>query len=59
MKDVAAERHKVVLISSHDIDFLTAYADHLLMIEDDETVLSGTTAEVAATEYFRKHFTRS
>jgi iron complex transport system ATP-binding protein len=58
MKEVATERHKIVLISSHDIDFLTAYADHLLMIEDDETVVFGNTPEVVAADYFRKHFTR-
>lgn len=59
MKNVAAERHKVVLISSHDIDFLTAYTDHLLMIEDDETVVFGTTAEILNSQYFKTHFTRT
>ncbi len=57
-KELALKQGKIILISSHDIDFLTSYADSLLMIEDDETVVTGSTAEVMATSYFKTHFTK-
>lgn len=58
MKKIAAERNKIILVSSHDIDFLTSYTDSILMIEDDETVLSGTSADVMSSAYFKTHFTK-
>ncbi len=58
MQKIATEQQKIILISSHDIDFLTAYTDELVMIEDDETVVCGTTSEVTQSTYFKTHFTR-
>jgi len=58
MRELAVEHQKVILISSHDIDFLTSYADHLLMIEEDESVVYGPTPEVCASDYFKTHFTK-
>jgi len=58
MKNIAIEQQKIILISSHDIDFLTVYADDLLMIEDDETVLYDKTPQIMQTEYFKTHFTK-
>ena len=58
MKEIATEQQKIILISSHDIDFLTAYADNLLMIEEDESVLYGSTNQIMQTEYFNTHFTK-
>ncbi|HXB41804.1 MAG TPA: ABC transporter ATP-binding protein [Bacteroidia bacterium] len=58
MKKIATEQQKIILISSHDIDFLTAYTDELVMIEDDETVVCGTTNEIMKSDYFKKHFTK-
>jgi iron complex transport system ATP-binding protein len=58
MKSIAIEQRKIILISSHDIDFLTTYADDLLMIEDDETVLYDQTEKIMRSEYFNTHFTK-
>jgi iron complex transport system ATP-binding protein len=58
MKNIAIEQQKIILISSHDIEFLTAYADDLLMIEDDETVLFNNTQKIMESEYFQTHFTK-
>lgn len=58
MRELAVEHHKVILISSHDIDFLISYADHLLMIEEEESVVYGPTSEVSASDYFKTHFTK-
>jgi iron complex transport system ATP-binding protein len=58
MKKIATEQQKIILISSHDIDFLTAYTDELVMIEDDETVVCGTTNEIMKSDYFKAHFTK-
>jgi iron complex transport system ATP-binding protein len=57
MKNLAEGRGKIILVSSHDIDFLTTYASRLLMIQDDEAVISGTTQEVISERYFKMHFT--
>ncbi len=58
MKNLAEEQQKIILISSHDIDFLTTYTNGLLMIEDDETVLYDKTSQIMQTEYFNTHFTK-
>lgn len=58
MKKISIEQQKIILISSHDIDFLTAYTDELVMIEDDETVICGSTEEIMKSDYFKAHFTR-
>lgn len=58
LKELARSEKKVVLVSSHDIDFLAAYADHLLMIEDDGDTVVGETGKVVSTTYFKKHFSR-
>ena len=58
MKKIAVEQNKIIIISSHDIDFLTAYADDLIMIENDETVLFGKTLEIINSAYFEGHFTK-
>jgi iron complex transport system ATP-binding protein len=57
MKSLAEEQGKIILVSSHDIDFLTSYASHLLMIGDDEAVIDGPAKEVINAEYFKTHFT--
>ncbi|MGZ3863928.1 MAG: ABC transporter ATP-binding protein [Bacteroidia bacterium] len=58
MKALAEEEGRIILISSHDIDFLTAYTDNLLMIGDDGDVLFDLTHEIIETNYFNTHFTR-
>ena len=58
MQRMAQEEQKLILISSHDIDFLTAYADNLLMIQENETIFYNTTPQIMQTEYFKGHFTK-
>ena len=58
MKEKAEQEQRIILVSSHDIDFLTAYADQLLMIEEDGKVLCGKTGDIANSAYFEQHFTR-
>lgn len=59
IKNLAREQGKIILVSSHDIDFLTAYADHLLMIRDDEAVIDGPAKEIVNASYFKMHFTHT
>jgi len=59
VKDISARQNKIVLVSSHDIDFLISYADNLLMIADDGSVLVNTTSEITGTSYFKTHFTKA
>lgn len=58
LKELAKSEKKVILVSSHDIDFLIAYADHLLMIEDDGDTVIGEAEKVINSAYFKKHFSR-
>ncbi|MGZ3867418.1 MAG: ABC transporter ATP-binding protein [Bacteroidia bacterium] len=58
MQNLAKEQGRVILISSHDIDFLTAYADHLLMIEDTGAVVFDMTKNITEGNYFRTTFTK-
>jgi len=58
MKDIAIRKNKIILISSHDIDFLIAYTNNIVMIENDETVLFGSTEDVLKSPYFKTHFTK-
>jgi iron complex transport system ATP-binding protein len=58
LKKLAHAQHKIMLVSSHDIDFLTAYADHLLMIGDNGTTVVGEAEVVTKSSYFKTHFTR-
>lgn len=58
MKKLAEDQERIIVISSHDIDFLTAYADNLLMIGNEETVLFGSTEDISQTTYFKDHFTK-
>lgn len=58
LKELVSDAKKVILVSSHDIDFLTIYCDHLLMIEDDEEIRVGETQMITATSYFKKHFSK-
>jgi iron complex transport system ATP-binding protein len=59
MKKIATEQSRIVVISSHDIDFLTAYADELFMIKEDESVLFDKTSEIMNSAYFKNHFTKA
>ena len=58
MKEISERQKKLILISSHDMDFLTTYSDNLLMIQDDEMILYDTTTKIMQTEYFKSHFTK-
>jgi len=58
MRELAVEHHRVILISSHDIDFLISYADHIVMIGEDESVMYGPVSTVCASDYFKTHFTK-
>jgi iron complex transport system ATP-binding protein len=56
MKQVAQERNSIIIVSSHDIDFLTRYADYLLMITDDKKNQFDTTQNIITNNYFKQHF---
>lgn len=58
MKEAAHENGRIVLISSHDIEFLSTYADSLLMLTDEGAYVYGSVAEVTQNTYFKSNFTR-
>lgn len=58
MQALAKEQGKIILISSHDIDFLTAFADNLLMIGDNGTVIFDMTKNIMEGNYFKTTFTK-
>ncbi len=58
MMTLAAEQNKIILICSHDIDFLSVYAADLLMIENGEGVLFNSSENIMQTEYFKLYFAK-
>ncbi len=52
------EKNKITIISSHDVGFLTAFADYCWMI-DDSNIIAGTTEEILKNPYFIKTFTHT
>ena len=57
MKQEAIHAKKILLISSHDIDFLIRHTDYLILIEDGGNVAFDTTEKIIQSPYFETHFT--
>jgi iron complex transport system ATP-binding protein len=57
MKKLSTTGNRIIIISSHDVEFLSAYADDLLMIEDDGRVSCDSTDKIIHADYFQTHFT--
>lgn len=56
IKEITAGRKLITIISSHDVDFLVRHADELCMIQDNSEFMSGTTADLAGSLYFKNNF---
>ncbi|MBS1647541.1 MAG: ABC transporter ATP-binding protein [Bacteroidetes bacterium] len=57
MKKETYEKKGITLISSHDVDFLTRYADYVLLFTEQEEVVFNTTSYIVNQAYFQQHFT--
>lgn len=58
MKEIAATG-TIVIVSSHDIEFLCSFADNLVMLNDEGDITQGKVIEITNTPYFQTHFTHS
>ncbi len=56
VKENAISKKVITLISSHDIDFLSRYADHLLMIQEDKKVVYEKTEIIIQSDYYKTNF---
>lgn len=56
IREIAAAKNLIAIISSHDIDFLSRNADYLLMIQDDKNIAFEKTDAIMCTNYYNAHF---